>query len=176
MRETKVSDPEFEEALEKCTELLQKFINRQQQLRLMIEGKIPREDDVAKLTTEKLSNSVIINYIQWVRYHLWGNSDEVIDMKTDNLVKRWMWIYGSLQLSLWSVEALGIEDQVMKMNQNMFVWPEVLIECIIKLISPQRSNSIFGGLMNGNYGSINLEHEIGRMRDKMNKYGHGPIY
>ena len=29
--------------------------------------------------------------------------------------------------------------------------------------------------MNGDYGSINLEHEIGRMRDKINKYDHGPI-
>lgn len=173
MRETKSSDPEFEEALRKCTELLQKFINRQQQLRLMIKEKIPNEKDTAELVAEKLSNSIIISYIQWIRYHFWGNSDNVIDTKTNNIVKNWRWIYGELQLYSFEIETLEIEKE--NLREGQFIWPKDLIECIIKLISPQRSNSIFGGLMNGDYGSINLEHEIGRMRDKINKYDHGPI-
>lgn len=172
MRETKSSDPEFEEALRKCTELLQKFINRQQQLRLILK-KSPVGQYQVNCLSEKSHNTEIIRYIQWIRYHFWGNSDNVIDTKTNNIVKNWRWVYGELQLYSFEIETLKIKKE--DLREGRFIWPKDLIECIIKLISPQRSNSIFGGLMNGDYGSINLEHEIGRMRDKINKYDHGPI-
>ena len=140
MRETKMSDPEFEEALRKCTELLQKFINRQQQLRLILK-KSPVGQYQVNCLSEKSHNTEIIRYIHWIRYHFWGNSDEVIDMKTDNIVKNWRWCYIEVSLYPWAIETLKIEKE--DLREGQFIWPKDLIECIIKLIGNFHNVSIF---------------------------------
>ena len=161
-------DPIHKEALDNVTGLLQSFMERQEKLRLMLKGKIPLEkcETGGHALSEKTNNAIIINYIQWVRYFLWGNSPEEVRIKTQNVINRWVWNAGDAGPGIfpWTQEALKINDS--QLTQYGHLPHRVLVHQILDLCIPPRPRGLFG-LVDGDYGSITLDNTIESMKKEM---------
>lgn len=147
------TDHDFVEAYKNVTELLQSFLNRQQSIK--------KDPDV--LFDERGENSKIIHYIQWVRYHFWGNSDSTIEHKT-NITKR-----AFQNKTAWFTTMLPLNEFARKeLNTTKeFVTSTELIELILDKILPKQShsNSIFATDLIER--SISLQNEVNRMKQKI---------
>ena len=159
-------DPIHKEALDNVTELLQMFMERQEKLRQMLKGKIPFEkcETDGHAQSERTNNAIIINYIQWVRYFMWGNSPEEAYIKTKNIT-RWIWgVNTGPHIYPWTKETLKIEDN--QLTQYGALRYNDLVHQILDLCVPVQSKGLFE-LMNENYGSITLDNAIELMKKEM---------
>lgn len=168
-------DPIHKEALDNVTELLQAFMERQGKLRQMIKGKIPFQEyaNVGDVKSEIAHNSIIINFIQWVRYFMWGNSPEEVGIKIKN-INRWTWVASETTSSLageagpvifqWAKETLKIDDS--QLTRYECLPYKAVVHQILDLCVPPRPGGLFG-LMDGNYGSITLDNAIELMKKEM---------
>jgi len=154
-------DPQHEEVYRKCTDLLQMFIDRQCQLRKLI-----RENGLTEnVTYEQSCNAIVINFIQWVRYHLWGNDDETIENKTH--ITPWTFHESVLyprqyyfKDSPFIYNILGIDSTIDSMSARE------IVEVILKIITPHRETSIFAIDEHINE-SITLKTELDRIKKKI---------
>ena len=155
----KEMDPEFMEAYNKVNELHQRFMDRQCYIK-------KNESDDYKYHTEKEINAIVIRLIQWVKYHLWGNSDEVIVNKTK--ISQWQ-LHGTyfrpsavyMYYSPFACHELGFDE-----NCQADVTYSEIIKAILKVIIPQRSHSIFS-IDDQVTESITLKQEIDRIYRKI---------
>lgn len=158
-------DPIHKEALDNVTRLLQSFIERQEKLRQMIKGKIPLEkcETGGQVQSEKTNNAIIINYIQWVRYFMWGNSPKEVRIKTQNVINHWGWSPNPT-IFQWTKETLKIDDS--QLAQYRCLPYKAIVHQILDLCVPPRPRGLFG-LVDGNYGSITLDNVIEVMKKEM---------
>lgn len=167
MYNPKTLDPIHKEALDHATELLQVFMERQDKLRQMINGKIPFDDFVLDCyaTSERNNNSLIITCIQWIRYFLWGNSPEVVRIKTKSL-NRWCWnnTISGPKIFPWAENTLKIDAD--ELNQYRCMSYKKIVNHLLNTIIPKRTGGLFG-LMDGDYGSITLEDCVRKMKEEM---------
>lgn len=161
-------DSIHKEALDNVTGLLQAFMERQEKLRQMLKGKIPLEkcETGGHAQSEKTNNAIIINYIQWVRYFMWGNSPEEVRIKTQNVINRWVWTAGDAGPVIfpWTKETLKIDDS--QLTQYGYLPYKAVVHQILDLCVPARPKGLFG-LVDGNYGSITLDNIIEAMKKEM---------
>ena len=103
MYNPKTLDPIHKEALDRATELLQAFMERQEKLRQW-------SKQTSEWNDERNNNALIITCIQWIRYFLWGNSPEVVEIKTKTL-NRWIWnnTTGGPVIFPWAEDVLKID-------------------------------------------------------------------
>ena len=168
-------DPQHREALDKITELLQSFMERQEMLRLMISGKQPLEkcESIGQAQSERTNNRTIINFIQWVRFFIMGNSPEEVSIKTNNSINRWTWsplFYNTISIYPWTEETLMIkvDQQVEHKVLYKSISPRSLVQYVLNLCTPEKPHGLFG-LMDGNYGSITLDNAIESIKRQMEK-------
>ena len=153
-------DSQHREAYDKCTSLLQSFMERQWKINGLYSC-------TSKDIEEKAVNKQIISFIQWVRYHLIGNDETAIIQKTN--INRWSFLSDSGLIyifhSRFACDILRIEWE-----DRLIISPVKLIESILENILPKRSsNSIFS--MNENIiDSITLQNEVNRIREIYTKY------
>lgn len=168
MRETNVSDPEFKEALDNTTALLQKFIDRQQKLREMAKSH-EYYNNGFQYDSEKNQNSLIINTIQWVRYHLWRNSIEVIDIKTNRFFNRWRFkekCSAGPTIYQFAKEALSIDDNLLlpvgPEDPRKYITYKNLVLSIMNKCFPKEPNGIFAVMNDYKYSIIlhNIKQQI----------------
>ena len=164
-------DPQHRETLDKITELLQSFMERQERLRLMISGKQPLErcESIGQAQSERTNNRIIINFIQWVRYFIMGNSPEEVGIKTNHTINRWTWhplYHNTISIYPWAEKTLMIKDD--QLAECKFISPKSLVQCVLNLCTPEKPHGLFG-LMDGNYGSITLDNAIELMKSEMEK-------
>ena len=165
-------DSHHKEALDRATNLLQIFMERQEKLRHMINGKIPFDESEPKwregwgATAERNNNSLIITCIQWIRYHLWGNTKEEVAIKTGNRLYWWCWDNSASGpgVAPWAREVLGIDDCVL--DDYGYTTYRKLMHRLLDIVIPKRTGGLFG-MLDGDYGSITLEECVGKMRKEM---------
>ena len=161
-------DRETEEALDNTTELLQEFINRQEKLREMSKS-LEYYNYRLQYDSERDQNAVIINAIQWIRYHLWGNSIEVINNKTNNRFKRWKfketYISGPT-IYQFAKETLSIDDDLLlpvgSKDPRKYITYKNLILCIMNKCFPKEPTGIFAVINDYTYSIIlhNIRQQI----------------
>lgn len=160
-------DPIHKEALDNVTGLLQAFMERQEKLRQMFKGKILLEkcETGGHAQSERINNAIIINFIQWVRYFMWGNSPEEVGIKIKN-INRWIWVAGDAEPHIypWTKEILKIDDS--QLTRYGTIRYKDLVYQILDLCVPSRPKGLFG-LMDGDYGSITLDNTIEVMKKEM---------
>ena len=172
-------DPQHREALDKITEILQSFMDRQEMLPLMISGKQPLErcESIGQAQSERTNNRIIINFIQWVRYFIMGNSPEEVGIKTNHSINRWTWhplYHNTISIYPWAEETLMIkDDQLVECKsispvRYISISPRSLVQYVLNLCTPKKPRGLFG-LMDGNYGSITLDNAIELMKREMEK-------
>ena len=160
MYNPKTLDPQYKEALDNATELLQKFIDRQCYLRKLVKEK----GRSAEIIGEQYVNIGIIPFIQWVRYHFWGNDDTTIINKTN--ITRWTFTanaeYSSYYIhqSPFACDALGFDRNTFKVSATE------IVEAILNIIIPKREHSIFA-VDDQITESINLKYELDRIKSKI---------
>ena len=155
-------DPMHKEVLDNATELLQAFIDRQHQLRKLIKENGRSEN----VTYEQNYNANVISFVQWVRYHLWGNDDKTIENKTQ--ITPWKFHASVLcpgsyciKRSPFACNILGIDSPIDSITARE------IVEAILKIITPHRETSIFA-IDEHVTGSIILETELDRIKKKIN--------
>jgi hypothetical protein len=160
-------DPIHKEALDNATGLLKMFMERQEKIRQMLKGKIPLEkcETGGHAQSERTNNAIIIDFIQWIRYFMWGNSPEEVGIKVKN-INRWVWTANTSgpHIYPWTKETLKIEDD--QLTQYGALQYKDLIHQILDLCVPARPKGLFG-LIDGNYGSITLDNAIEEMKKEM---------
>ena len=154
----KTLDPIHKEALNHTTELLQVFMERQEELRQL-------SKQASEWNYERNSNVLIITCIRWIRYFLWGNSPEVVRIKTKSL-NRWCWnnTISGPKISPWVADVLKIDKD--ELDYYGFITYKKLINHLIDIIIPKRTDGLFG-LMDGDYGSVTLEDCVRNMKKEM---------
>lgn len=160
-------DPIHKEALDNVTELLQVFMERQEKLRQMLKGRIPLEkcETGGHAQSERINNALIITCIQWIRYFLWGNSPEVVRIKTKSL-NRWYWnnTTDGPKIFPWAEDVLKIDTT--ELNRYGCMPYKKVVNHLLNIIIPKRTGGLFG-LMDGDYGSITLEDCVRKMKEEM---------
>ena len=167
-------DPIHREALDNCTELLQCFMERQNDLRKQLKDAWHRKDyhqTSGELQSEKSSNANIVKYIQFVRYHLQGCDKKQVAIKTNHEITEWNLRaeYGGPRLHDYAIEKLNPSRDRLYHVQFQYggfqdyytiTYRNLVLTILDKVIPPRESNGIFG-LMDENpnkaYGSITLE-------------------
>ena len=161
-------DKEHYEAYQRITDLLQAFMGRQNYLRKSREAE-----------TEKARNKGLIRLLQFIRYHLQGCDDVSIEQKCPN----WRWdafigrlVYVEISVSNWVINKFEIQEDPDKyyikvgiqgdMNKYSIVSGEYLLDRIFEIIQPKPSYSLFD-LIDPAAGSVTLQHEIDRMKQKL---------
>ena len=155
----KTLDPIHKEALGRATELLQAFMWRQEMLRQWRKQK-------SEWNYERSNNAKIITCIQWIRYFLWGNSPEVVRIKTKSLLNHWSWnntTDGPL-IFAWAEYTLKIDAT--ELNQYGCMPYKKIVNHLLNIIIPKRTGGLFG-LLDDNYGSITLEDCVRKMKKEM---------
>lgn len=176
-------DKAHREAYDKITGLLQVFMDRQRQIR-ELKKQCKTGGEQGKYQQEQILNSQIIKWIQWIRYHLWGNDDATINIKC----KEVSWktnigpggiLYGGIMVlnnfwyvNDWIINTLNIpEDKIniVPYDKSRQVKEKDVVLLLIESIR-EKKHSIFDMLDDDN-GSVTLEYEINRMLSKIE-----PIY
>lgn len=159
MYNPKTLDPIHREALDHATELLQTFMERQEKLRRT------HNDTTSEIISERNNNALIITCIQWIRYFLWGNSPEVVRIKTKSL-NRWAWnnAISGPKIFPWVKDVFKIDNS--ELDQYGHITHRGMIEHLLDIIIPKRTGGLFG-LMDGDYGSITLENCVRKMKEEM---------
>ena len=142
-------DPEHKEALSNTTKLLQEFINRQEKLRKMSKSH-EYYNNKLQYDSERNQNTLIINAIQWIRYHLWGNSLGVINNKTNNFFHRWRFketYSGGPTIYQFAKEALSIDDDLLlpvgTTDSRKYITYKNLMLSIMNKCFPKEPGGIF---------------------------------
>lgn len=158
MYNPKTLDPIHKEALDRATELLQAFMERQEKLRQW-------SKQTSEWNDERNNNALIITCIQWIRYFLWGNSPEVVEIKTKTL-NRWIWnnTTGGPVIFPWAEDVLKIDTT--ELNQYGRMPYKKMVNHLLNIIIPKRTGGLFG-LIDGDYGSITLEDCVRKMKEEM---------
>ena len=161
-------DPYHKEALDRATNLLQTFMERQEKLRQMINGKIHFDDfgPVWSATSERNNNALIITCIQWIRYYLWGNTKEEVAIKTGNRLYWWCWDNSTSGpgVAPWAREVLEIDKGML--DGYGYTTYRKLMHRLLDIVIPKRTGGLFG-MLDGDYGSITLEECVRKMRKEM---------
>lgn len=152
-------DKEHREAYQRITDLLQTFMGRQNYLRKSREAE-----------TEKTRNKGLIRLLQFIRYHLQGCDDVSIDQKCPG----WKWdlfigrlFYVAITVSDWALNKFGIQEEIQGDTDECSVVSGLcIIKHLFEIIQPKPSYSIFD-LINPETGSVTLQHEINRMKQKL---------
>lgn len=154
-------DRETKEALDNTTKLLQEFIDRQQKLREMAKSH-EYYNNGFQHDSEKNQNSLIINTIQWVRYHLWGNSIETVDIKTNRFFHSWRFretYSAGPTIYQFAKEALSIDDDLLlpvgPKDSRKYITYKNLVLSIMNKCFPKEPSGIFA-VMNDYKYSITL--------------------
>lgn len=158
MYNPKTLDPIHKEALDHATELLQVFMERQENLRKW-------RKQTSEWNYERNNNALIITCIQWIRYFLWGNSPEVVRIKTKSL-NRWSWnnTTDGPVIFPWAEDTLKIDAT--ELNQYGCMPYKKIVNHLLNIIIPKRTGGLFG-LIDGDYGSITLEDCVRKMKEEM---------
>lgn len=161
-------DPAHKEAYEKMTTLLQVFMNRQIQLKELNRGQTDPKKQ-SEYCIERDLNKETINWIQWIRYHLWGNDDATIDIKCPGI--RWtLRGYKSYwRLNDWFIGTLGVEQDRIKIVPYDGSRQMHELNIVLTLLDKIKENkkSVFELVDDDNIDSITLKHEIDRMMEKL---------
>ncbi len=158
MYNPKTLDPIHKEALDHATELLHVFMERQENLRKW-------RKQTSEWNYERNNNALIITCIQWIRYFLWGNSSEVVRIKTKSL-NRWSWnnTTSGPKIFPWAEDVLKID--IADLNQYGCMSYKKIVNHLLNIIIPKRTGGLFG-LIDGDYGSITLEDCVRKMKEEM---------
>ena len=165
-------DPEHKEALNKANDLLKEFLEYQFHLKQQKRLLQKQFQDASFLSSEISSNADIIGCIQWIKYHLWGNTDNDINKKTptDVIVSMSGYFFNEMRtIALWPF----IQDKLqIDIPEGYLGVPHITFRCaiekLIDLIIPTKTYSIFDIYDDSSKGSIVLQHEKERMIKKLN--------
>lgn len=171
-------DPEHKEALNNVNDLLKEFLEYQFRLKQQRRLLFKQSQDAlcisseVNISSEINSNANIIGCIQWIKYHLWGNTDEDIRKKTPGNISVALSGYffnENCTITLYPF----IQDKLqIDIPEGYLGFPLITFKCaiekLIDLFIPNKTYSIFDIYNDSSKGSIVLQNEKERMLNKLN--------
>ncbi len=159
-------DIQHEGVYRKCTDLLQAFMDRQCQLRKLIK----ENGRLENVIYEQNCNAEVISFIQWVRYHLWGNDDKTIEIKTH--ITHWTFRESASYPGSYHIKHSPFACNILGIDSTIdWISAREIVEAILEIITPHRETSIFA-IDEHITNSITLKTELDRIKKKIND----PIY